>query len=111
MLRTAVSGLEGSEVHPGAAVVTEAEIEEYVRSHVGTMYHPTSTCKMGLDDDPEAVVDIHLKVRGVRNLRVCDASVMPEIVGANTNATCVAIGENGAEIILNELARARKSEG
>eukprot|EP00939_MAST-03C_sp_MAST-3C-sp1_P003726 g3726.t1 len=103
MLQTAVSGLVGTEIHPGPFVVSDADIEAYVRNHVGTMYHPTSTCKMGLDDDLEAVVDIHLRVRGVRDLRVCDASVMPEIVGANTNATCVAIGENGAEIILTEL--------
>lgn len=109
MMHSAVSGIEGTEVYPGNEVVSDAEIEEYVRTHAGTMYHPTSTCKIGLDDDPDACLDVQLRVRGVRNLRVCDASVMPDIIGSNTNATCVALGEKAAEIILRDLARTNTS--
>ncbi|KAH8091513.1 hypothetical protein JL720_5820 [Aureococcus anophagefferens] len=76
-----------TEVHPGPAVETDADVEDYVRKYVSTMYHPVGTCRMG------DVVDAALRVRGVAGLRVADASVMPDIVGCNTNATCVMIGE------------------
>ena len=93
-------GLAGAEEYPGPGVNTDAEIEAYVRRYVGTMYHPACTCRMGPDGDPSAVLDPLLRVRGgVAGLRVCDASAMPEIVGANTNATCVALGEKGADLV------------
>ena len=83
----------------GSLVQSDAEIADYVRQYCGTMYHPTSTCKIGRQSDPFAVLDSKLRVRNCDKLRVCDASVMPEIVGANTNATCVALGEKGAQIV------------
>mmetsp|Transcript_49023 Transcript_49023/g.96138 ORF Transcript_49023/g.96138 Transcript_49023/m.96138 type:complete len:431 (+) Transcript_49023:121-1413(+) len=89
----------GSEHFPGSLVQSDAEIADYVRQYCGTMYHPTSTCKIGRQSDPFAVLDSKLRVRNCDKLRVCDASVMPEIVGANTNATCVALGEKGAQIV------------
>jgi len=94
--------LNGVEEYPGPMITTDDQIENYIREHVGTTYHPTSTCKMGAANDPLAVVDTQLKVRGVTGLRVADASVMPVIVGANTNATCVAIGEKVADMVVTE---------
>merc|ERR1712166_716339 len=97
-----VKRLDGVEEYPGPSVSTDAQIEQYIREHVGTTYHPTSSCRMGSDSDPNSVVDCQLKVRGVKGLRVADASVMPAIVGANTNATCVAIGEKVADMVVTE---------
>eukprot|EP00658_Telonema_sp_P-2_P084267 TRINITY_DN9305_c0_g1_i2.p1 TRINITY_DN9305_c0_g1~~TRINITY_DN9305_c0_g1_i2.p1 ORF type:complete len:225 (+),score=40.49 TRINITY_DN9305_c0_g1_i2:133-807(+) len=98
--REMVETLGATEEFPGPTVSTDDEIEAYIRAHVGTTYHPASSCKMGVD--PMAVVDTRLRVMGVQRLRVADASVMPMIVGANTNATCVAIGEKVASFIIRE---------
>ena len=68
-----------------------------MRRRVETVYHPVGTCKMGSDAD--AVVDPQLRVRGIDNLRVADASVMPTIVGGNTNAPAIMIGEKAADLI------------
>jgi choline dehydrogenase len=92
----------GEEVYPGPSVQSDEDIEKYVIDHVGTMYHPACTCRVGRNDDPSAVLDLRLHVRGVENLRVADASAMPEIVGANTNATCIALGERLASYIVEE---------
>lgn len=101
-----VGQINGREVYPGPSVQSDEDIEEYVRNHVNTMYHPACTCRMGTDDDPMAVLDAELCVRGgVQGLRVADASSMPEIVGANTNATCVAIGEKCAELLIKRHYR------
>ena len=71
----------------------------FVRHTTTTVYHPTSTCKMGPDTDPEAVVDSRLRVKGIKGLRVIDASIMPLIVSGNTNAPTIMIGEKGADFI------------
>jgi len=97
-----VEQLGGEEVYPGPSVQDDAQIRDYVERYVGTMYHPTSTCRMGPPEDPDAVCDARLRVRGVDGLRVADASVMPTIVGANTNASCVALGEKAASLIVEE---------
>ena len=73
-----------------------------VQNNVLTVYHPVGTCKMGSLIDPMAVVDSSLKVIGTKNLRVIDASIMPRIVGGNTNAATVMIGEKGVDMIINE---------
>ena len=75
--------------------------ECYIRHMVMTVYHPTSTCKMGDINDPSAVVDPELNVKGVHGLRVADASVMPNIVSGNTNAPTIMIGEKAADMIRN----------
>ncbi|WP_267164298.1 GMC family oxidoreductase [Halovenus salina] len=87
----------GSEVHPGSDVTSDEGIREFVRKHASTVYHPVGTCKMG--DDEMAVVDDTLRVRGVNGLRVVDASVMPRIVGGNTNAPTIAIAEKAADLL------------
>ena len=78
------------------------ELIEDIRNRADTIYHPVGTCKMGPDSDPMAVVDSSLRVRGIRNLRVIDASIMPSIVSGNTNAPTIMIGEKGAQMILDE---------
>ena len=74
----------------------------YVREFVTTIYHPVGTCRMG-PEGKNSVVDHRLRVHATRNLRVVDASVMPKMVGANTNAACVMIGEKGASMVLEDL--------
>ncbi|NQV82114.1 MAG: GMC family oxidoreductase N-terminal domain-containing protein [Alphaproteobacteria bacterium] len=84
---------------PGDTVKTQADYEAYARQYGRTSYHPTCTCKMGADSDPMAVVDPQLRVRGVDGLRICDSSVMPSLVGSNTNAPTIMIGEKAADLI------------
>lgn len=73
-----------------------------VRNTAKTLYHPIGTCKMGPKSDPTAVVDSTLKVHGVKGLRVVDASIMPKIVSANTNAASILIGQKGADFIIRD---------
>ncbi|CAF1186840.1 unnamed protein product, partial [Rotaria sordida] len=75
--------------------------ESYVRKYTVTVYHPTGTCKMGNEEDPMTVVTPDTRVKGVRGLRVVDASIMPSIVSGNTNIPTVAIAERAADIIKN----------
>jgi choline dehydrogenase len=84
------------ELQPGAAVKTDAEIEQWIRAKCETIYHPVGTCKMGPDNDAMAVVDHRCRVRGLQGLRVVDASVMPTLVGGNTNAPTIMIAERVA---------------
>ena len=88
------NGLRGDEMAPGAQVATDEALAAYIREHAETIYHPVGTCKMG--PDPMAVVDAQLRVHGIKGLRVADASIMPTLVGANTNAPAIMIGERAA---------------
>ncbi len=88
----------GVEVDPGPNATSDAQLIEYIRNNAETIYHPVGTCKMGLDD--MAVVDDRLRVRGISNLRVADASIMPRVIGGNTNAPTMVIGEKAARMIL-----------
>jgi len=88
----------GEELNPGPKIKTDAEIDEYVRRTAHTQFHPVGTCKMG--HDATSVVDSELKVHGLDGLRVIDASVMPAIVSANTNAAVIMIAEKVSDMIL-----------
>jgi choline dehydrogenase len=89
----------GEEMEPSASRKTDAEITEWIRARCETIYHPVGTCKMGPDSDPAAVVDNELRVRGVQGLRVVDASVMPTLIGGNTNAPTIMIAERVSDLI------------
>ena len=88
-----------SELAPGAHVRSDAELLQYVRNSVVTLYHPVGTCSMGGESRWNTVVDTELKVRGVTGLRVVDASVMPFVPRGNTNAPTIAIAERAADLI------------
>lgn len=91
-----------TEVIPGEGTETDAALHAYIRAQARTVYHPVGTCAMGTG--PEAVVDAALRVRGLRGLRVVDASIMPRIVSGNTNAPAIMIAEKAADLI-REAAR------
>lgn len=92
------SDLIAGETAPGSALKTDAELDAYIRATAGVTQHPVGTCAMGVG--PEAVVTPELLVHGLRALRVVDASVMPTIVGANTNAAVIMIAEKASDMIL-----------
>jgi choline dehydrogenase len=98
----AFRGLIDAEVLPGAAAASRADLLRFAQQAGGTVFHPVGTCRMG--SDARSVVDPSLRVRGVDRLRVIDASVMPDMVSANTNAAAIMIGEKGAALVLAGLA-------
>lgn len=95
-----VKSMITEEYAPGASVAADDDeaILEWARNTATTIYHPTGTCKMG--QDKMAVVDERLRVYGVQNLRVADASIMPSITSGNTNAPTIMIGEKLSDLIL-----------
>ena len=97
MKSAAFGGNVTSELHPGAAIDAEAMKSE-VLNRATTVYHGVGTCRMGVDD--RAVVGPDLRVRGIEGLRVADASIMPSIIGGNTNAPSIMIGDKAAELVL-----------
>ncbi len=90
-------GYRGQELPASAGAQTDAQIEQFIRNHADTIYHPVGTCRMGTG--AWAVVDTQLRVHGVQGLRVVDASIMPSIIGGNTNAPVIAIAEKAADLI------------
>ena len=96
--------MRGEEVLPGSGVETEEEIDAFIRNSLGTVFHPSGTCRMGAD--PDSVVDGQMRVRGIERLRVVDASMMPDLVGGNINAVVIMIAEKAADLILGNPAPA-----
>ena len=88
----------GAEILPGKSCQTDDEIFEFIKNKANTIYHPVGTCKMGNDDF--AVVDQQLRVHGIANLRVVDASIMPTLISGNTNAPTIMIAAKAADDIL-----------
>lgn len=88
----------GEEYLPGNGVRDDAQLARFAREKGGTVFHPVGTCRMG--GDGRSVVDAQLRVRGIERLRVIDASIMPAMTSANTNAAAIVIGEKGADLVL-----------
>jgi choline oxidase len=94
----------GRELYPGPGTQTDEEIANYLQHTHNTVYHPAGTVRMGTDDDDESPLDAALRVKGVTGLRVCDASIMPELVTVNPNITTMMIGERCSDLIKEEWA-------
>lgn len=94
---SALEPFRGEELLPGSQVQHDEDIHEFIRNTAETLYHPVGTCKMG--NDSMSVVNSRLQVHGVQALRVVDASIMPSIVGGNTNAPTIMIAEKAADLI------------
>ncbi len=97
----------GDEIEPGAAVQSDAELDKWINEEAETIYHPVGTAKMGHDD--MAVVDERCRVHGIEGLRVVDASVMPTLIGGNTNAPTIMIAEKISDDILGKAALVAES--
>ena len=85
------------ETLPGPSVATDVQLEAFIRARAETIYHPVGTCRMGTD--PMAVTTPELRVHGLTGLRVVDASVMPRLIGGNTNAPTIMIAERAADLL------------
>jgi choline dehydrogenase len=96
-----LAGFVERELLPGPEVASDEQLLDHASRRGGTVYHPTSTCRMGVD--PMAVVDPELRIRGIEGLRVADASVMPTVVSGNTNAATIMIAEKLADLLRQEL--------
>lgn len=96
----ALGRMNREEISPGEHLQTDEELEQWVRETAETAYHPVGTCKMGTDE--MAVVDHRLRVHGLASLRVVDCSIMPTLIGGNTNAAATMIGEKAAAMILDD---------
>lgn len=98
----AYDAFRGSEYAPGVEVTSDAGLDAYIRFHAHSLYHPVGTCRMGIDE--QAVVDPRLRVRGLQNLRVIDASVMPDLCSGNTSFPTQMIAERAADLLLGLTA-------
>ena len=90
----------GGEIQPGPALVSDAELDGFVREHAESAFHPCGTARIGRRDDPLAVVDPQCRVIGVEGLRVADSSIFPRITNGNLNAPSIMVGEKAADHIL-----------
>jgi choline dehydrogenase len=97
----ALAGIIDEEIRPGRQVATDADMIADIRARAGTVFHPVSTCRMG-ETPADSVVNSRLRVHGIDNLRVVDASVFPAITSGNTNAPTIMVAEKGADMILSD---------
>jgi choline dehydrogenase len=104
LAQPAFAPFRGEEIFPGAAVQDDAALTAFIRRKAESIYHPVGTCRMGAANDAQSVVDPQLRVLGVDGLRVVDASVMPRLVGGNTNAPTMMIAERAADLIRGRAA-------
>ena len=102
----ALTAIRGDEISPGTSVISDEDIDAWIRRSAETIYHPVGTCRMGVAGDAMAVVDGDLRVQGIAGLRVIDASVMPTLVGGNTNAPTIMIAERASDLILGKSVMA-----
>lgn len=99
MAQEAFKPYNGGELQPGLTVQSDEEIDRFVREWGDSAYHPSCTCKMGDENDPMAVVDSQTRVKGIENLRIVDASIMPSVVSGNLNGPVIMMAEKAADII------------
>jgi len=98
--QAAFDPFRGREISPGSQVVTDDQLDEHIREHVESAYHPCGSCRMGRADDPTAVVDPECRVIGVDGLRVADSSIFPRVTNGNLNGPSIMTGEKAADHIL-----------
>ena len=98
-----------AEIQPGATVQTDAELDDFIRAHAESAYHPCGTARMGRADDPGAVVDPECRVIGVDGLRVVDSSIFPQVTNGNLNAPSIMVGEKAADHILGRTPLPRSN--
>ncbi|MEL6793724.1 MAG: choline dehydrogenase, partial [Pseudomonadota bacterium] len=98
--QAAFDPFRGKEIQPGADVQTDDELDDFIREHVESAYHPSGTARMGRRDDPLAVVDPECRVIGVEALRLADSSIFPRIPNGNLNAPSIMVGEKASDHIL-----------
>jgi choline dehydrogenase len=108
--QTAFDAYRGAEIQPGAHVQSDDEIDNFIREHVESAFHPCGTCKMGAVDDPTAVVDAECRVIGVDGLRVADSSIFPRITNGNLNGPSIMVGEKASDHILGRTPLARSNQ-
>lgn len=106
----AFDAYRGAEIQPGAHVQIDDEIDNFIREHVESAFHPCGTCKMGAVDDPMAVVDAECRVIGVEGLRVADSSIFPRITNGNLNGPSIMVGEKASDHILGRTPLARSNQ-
>jgi choline dehydrogenase len=106
----AFEDFRGEEISPGAEVKSDKEMDEFIRAHVESAYHPCGTCRMGRADDPMSVVDPDCRVIGVEGLRVADSSIFPRITNGNLNAPSLMTGEKAADHILGKAPLAPSNQ-
>lgn len=106
----AFSKIVKRELLPGNKVITEEQLRDYIYENCQTYYHASGTCKIGAKDDPTAPLTPDLKVKGISNLRVCDASIFPAMVSVNINSTVMMAGEKASELIINDALNRLKQQ-
>ncbi|MFW7355886.1 MAG: choline dehydrogenase [Brucella sp.] len=108
--QAAFDAYRGAEIQPGAHVQSDDEIDNFIKEHVESAFHPCGTCKMGAVDDPMAVVDAECRVIGVEGLRVADSSIFPRITNGNLNGPSIMVGEKASDHILGRTPLARSNQ-
>ena len=107
--QAAMAAYVRDEIQPGRGAVSDADLDDFIRAHVESAYHPCGTARMGRRDDPMAVVDPECRVIGVDGLRVADSSIFPQVPNGNLNAPSIMVGEKAADHILGRGMLARSN--